>query len=98
MTDVKKTLKLFLIAVLFIGISGAFLQAGAEGKVNVNTATSEQLTSLKGIGPVIAQRIVDYRQENGRFASMDQLQEVKGIGPKTLSEIADQITVAPASD
>ena len=98
MTGVTKAFRLVLLTVLIFGISGVFFQISAESKIDVNTATTEQLTELKGIGPVIAQRIVDYRQENGRFTTMEQLQEVKGIGPGTLSGIEERITVAPASD
>ncbi len=98
MTGAMKACRLILVAVLFLGISGVFLQVSAESKIDVNTAATEQLTEIKGIGPVIAQRIVDYRQENGRFTSKEQLQEIKGIGPGTLSKIEDQITLAPDSD
>ena len=98
MSGTMKACRLILVAVLFLGISGVFLQVSAEDKIDVNTAAAEQLTEIKGIGPVIASRIVDYRQENGRFASKEQLQEVKGIGPGTLSNIEDRITLAPDSD
>lgn len=98
MTGAMKAFRLILVAVLFFGISGAFLQVSADSKIDVNTAAVEQLTEIKGIGPVIAQRIVDYRQENGRFTSKEQLQEIKGIGPSTLAKIEERITLAPDSD
>lgn len=98
MTGAMKACRLILVAALFLGISGVFLQASAESKIDVNTAATEQLTEIKGIGPVIAQLIVDYRQDNGRFTSKEQLQEIKGIGPKTLSKIEERITLAPDSD
>lgn len=63
------------------------------GKINVNTATVEQLLSLPGIGPTKAQAIVDYRNQNGPFRSIDDLLNVSGIGPKTLESIRDQITL-----
>jgi competence protein ComEA len=63
------------------------------GKININTATVAQLDSLPGIGPVYAQRIIDYRTANGPFTSIDQVQNVKGIGPKTLEKFRDQITI-----
>jgi competence protein ComEA len=56
--------------------------AGA-GLINLNTATAEQLDALPGIGPVLAQRIVDWRSEHGRFVSVDQLRQVSGIGDPT---------------
>lgn len=64
-----------------------------ETKINVNTASTEELETLYGIGPVKAQAIIDYRNENGLFHSVDELINVSGIGPKTLEKIRDQVTV-----
>lgn len=64
-----------------------------ETKININTASSEELQTLYGIGPVKAQAIIDYRNENGFFHSVDELINVSGIGPKTLEKIRDQVTV-----
>jgi competence protein ComEA len=63
------------------------------GKVNINTATVEQLDTLPGIGPAIAQRIVDYRQANGPFAEPEDIMNVSGIGPATFEKLQDLITV-----
>ena len=62
-------------------------------KININTASSEELQTLKGIGPVKAQAIIDYRNEKGFFRSVEELINVSGIGPKTLEKIRDKITV-----
>jgi competence protein ComEA len=61
--------------------------------INVNTATATELEELPGVGEVIAQAIVDYRTENGPFASVDQLLDVSGIGDATLENIRDLVTV-----
>jgi competence protein ComEA len=61
--------------------------------VNINTATLEELDSLPGIGPTIAQRIIDYRNENGPFNTIEDIMNVSGIGPATFEEIQDLITV-----
>ena len=60
--------------------------------ININTATSEQLQTLPSIGPVIANRIIAYRTENGAFASTAELLNVSGIGEKKLEAILDLIT------
>ena len=61
--------------------------------LDINTATAEQLEDLMGIGPVLAQAIVDYRTEHGPFSSVDELLEVSGIGEGQLAGIEDQVTV-----
>src|SRR3990172_7692411 len=61
--------------------------------VNINTAPQNDLESLPGIGPVIAARIIAYRQEHGPFTRIDDLQQVAGIGPTTFDKLKDLITV-----
>lgn len=61
--------------------------------IDLNTATAEQLEVIPGIGPVLAQRIVDYRRANGRFHSVEDLLEVSGIGQKRLENMRPYVTV-----
>ena len=70
----------------------------APALIDINTATSEQLQTLTGIGEVIAQRIIDYREEHGPFTSIDELLNVKGIGEITLSKFRNDVTVSPPDD
>lgn len=65
----------------------------APAVVNINTAGAEDLESLPGIGPALAQRIIDYREANGPFQSVEDLLEVKGIGEATLEKFRDSVTV-----
>ncbi len=64
-----------------------------DSKVNINTANQSELDSLPGIGPSIAQKIIDYREENGNFKTIEELQNVKGIGDAKYEEIKDRVTV-----
>jgi competence protein ComEA len=64
-----------------------------NGIVNINTAGEAELATLKRVGPVLAKRIVEYRQQHGAFASPAALQDVKGIGPKILEANLSRITV-----
>jgi competence protein ComEA len=64
---------------------------GADTPVDLNTADANALDALPGVGPVIAQRIVDWRTQHGRFTSVDQLEEVSGIGPALLAKVRDRV-------
>lgn len=66
---------------------------GAGDKVNLNTATAAQLEELPGVGPVLAQRIIEWRTEHGRFAAVDELGEVSGIGEKIFAALQPKVTV-----
>jgi len=62
-------------------------------KINLNTASAAELQNLPRIGPKVAQRIVDYRTQNGPFKKVEDLMKVRGIGEKVLEQIKDRITV-----
>ena len=63
------------------------------GKININTATTEELQALSGIGETKAQAIVDYRTQNGKFETIEDLKNVSGIGDSTFEKIKENITV-----
>lgn len=72
----------------------AATQGGSAGDmVNINTADVEGLRKLKGIGPAMAQRIIDYREANGAFQAPEDLQQVKGIGKVKFAKLKDQIAI-----
>jgi competence protein ComEA len=63
--------------------------------INLNTASSAELESLPGIGPTTAQKIIDFREQNGPFLNAEDIINVSGIGPGTYERIKDLITVGP---
>ena len=71
--------------------AGAGAAGAAAAPLDLNTATVEQLDALPGVGPVTAQRIVDWRARNGRFATVDQLREVEGIGERRLGQLRELV-------
>ncbi|MFC9670505.1 helix-hairpin-helix domain-containing protein [Streptomyces sp. NPDC056949] len=71
--------------------TGAGTGATAAGPIGLNTATAEQLDTLPGVGPVLAQHIIDYRTEHGGFRSVDELREVNGIGDRRFSDLQNLV-------
>jgi competence protein ComEA len=67
--------------------------SGGAGIVNINTADQSQLDTLPGIGPALAQRIIDYRELNGPFAAVEEIKNVSGIGDKKFEALKDMVTV-----
>lgn len=80
---------LSIIVTLLLSTSLVF----AGDKVNVNTASLEQLQSINGVGVSTAEAIIEYRENNGTFDQVDDLVNVKGIGEKKLAKLAEQISV-----
>jgi competence protein ComEA len=68
---------------------GAPPPSGPQGPVHLNTATLEELDALPGVGPVTAQKILDFRQQHGAFASIDELDAIPGIGPARLEQLRE---------
>jgi competence protein ComEA len=73
--------------------AGASGSAAQGGLVNLNTATTADLETLPGIGPALAQRILDFREQNGGFHKLEDLLEVPGIGTKKFEALRDHVTV-----
>lgn len=87
------SLALAVIITVFFSIPDQAVAQQTKKKININTASLAELQTLPKIGPKIAQRIIDFREQNGKFASITDLLKVKGIGEKTFAGLKDSITV-----
>jgi len=85
--------RLLLAVLMWLAISGVALAV-----VNINTATKEELTSLKGVGEKRAQEIINYRTKNGPFKTVDDLEKVPGIGPGIMKQIRSEVTTSGKTD
>ena len=98
------TLRRFVATGLAIAMAALLVYAPAmaagkpapTAKVNLNTASVEQLTTLPGVGPKLAARIIEYRQKSGTFRSPQELMNVKGLGEKNFGKIEAWLTVGEA--
>jgi len=101
MISFKKLVSIFVVVSLCMVLSmnvysaqkGSSAASEKTGLVNINTAGAAKLISLPRIGKVIAQRIIDFRKENGKFKKPADLMKVKGIGEKTFEKLKKLITV-----
>jgi len=89
-------LALAMAALLVSGTAMAAGKPAPTAKVNLNTASVEQLTTLPGVGPKLAARIVEYRQKSGAFRSTQELINVQGIGEKSFAKIEAWLSVGEA--
>jgi competence protein ComEA len=81
-----------------IGLFAMLMSVAALAAVNINTATQQELETLKGIGPVKAKAIIDYRAKNGPFKSQADLVNVPGIGEKTVEKLKADLAVSGSTN
>jgi competence protein ComEA len=92
MNNSRRRLTLLAVVMVVLSISALAL-AQEEGKININTASADELEKLKQVGPNYAVRIIEYRDKNGPFEKPEDIMNVKGIGPKTFELNKEQIVV-----
>jgi len=88
----KRFFSLIMVIVVLIAMSGSIWADEAE-KININTASAEELQTLFRVGPKYAARIIEYRESNGPFETPEEIINVSGIGPKTFELNKDRIVV-----
>ncbi|HOO89930.1 MAG TPA: ComEA family DNA-binding protein [Syntrophales bacterium] len=88
-----KRILAFLVVLILLMSMVAVVMSEEGKKININTATVEELVTLQRIGPKYAERIVQYREANGPFVEVEDIMKVQGIGPKTVEANKDMMTV-----
>ena len=88
-----KLSRVLIMAIIIMLICQGAAWAQAEGKININTATLDELVQLDRIGEAYAQRIIDYREKNGPFEKIEDMMKVKGIGQKIFDANKERIVV-----
>jgi len=92
----KGMVSCLVFALVLVMFTTGFIQAAPETKekkVNINTASVSELQALPRIGVKVAERIVAFRKEHGKFKKIEEIMKVKGIGEKIFKQIKDKITV-----
>ena len=89
----RKTMTVASVVVAVVLVLTAFSWAEEMTKININTATVEELTQLKGVGEKLAAKIVDYRTQNEPFKMVEDIMKVPGIGQKVLDNNIDRMSV-----
>jgi len=93
-----KSVLITILVLIALTINSPLVFSNDNDKVNINTATEEEFTTLNGIGEAIAKRIVEYRDQYGSFKSVDELQNIKGIGGKRFEKLKDFFTIGEESE
>ena len=89
-TKFRRIIAMFFIVAL---ATAGIVQAAETGKIDLNKATVQELVQLKGIGNKYAERIIEYRESNGKFDKIEDIMKVKGIGQRKFESIKDLIFV-----
>jgi len=92
MKQLKKFGMVAMVVLMMLSLVPVAMAQDME-KININTATAEELTQLKGIGEAYAKAIVEFREKNGPFVAIEDIMKVTGIGEKTFQAIKDMITI-----
>ncbi|OQY20303.1 MAG: hypothetical protein B6I36_01565 [Desulfobacteraceae bacterium 4572_35.1] len=88
---IKKALVMLVITTILA--TPATILAADTGEININTATKIELQEIKGVGPSMAEKIINYKEQHGQFHKISELCNIKGIGEKSLQKIAGQVCI-----
>jgi competence ComEA-like helix-hairpin-helix protein len=92
----KSILILVVLTVVFL-FAGISLAADEKGKINLNTATADQLAKIPGLNKDLAKKLIDQRKKNGEFVDMEELLDVKGISKDLVNNLKKYLFIKPAS-